>query len=225
MTKLTEHYLLGQDLVLTSERAVFWRQEKMLIVADPHFGKAQYFREIGIPVPSGTTSCDLDRLSRLISGFDPVQLLFLGDLTHDRIARPTAFNRLIDSWRNRHIKLKLMLASGNHDRRSGSPPASFRFEHVAEIIQLGPFSFSHNPEVVNANYCISGHLHPAVSLKGKGRQKETLPCFYFSRKFAVLPSFGSFTGNQLIQPAFEDRVYVIAGEEVIEVWGDDKNVD
>ena len=117
MTKDIEHSLLGQDLILTSDRALFWKQQRMLIVADPHFGKARSFRELGVPVTCGTTACDFDRLTHLIRSFSPDKLLFLGDLTHDKFDRPTDLNRLTDRWRSRHAKLKLLLASGNHDRR------------------------------------------------------------------------------------------------------------
>ena len=221
MAKYIEHSLLGQDLILDPNRALFWKQEKMLIVADPHFGKAQIFRELGVPVPSGTTSCDLDRLTHLILIFNPDKLLFLGDLTHDKIDRPTDFNRLTDRWRNRHTNLKLLLASGNHDRRSGAPPAPFCFDHVAEKIRMAPFCFAHKPQNVGEKYTIAGHLHPAVRMKGKGRLKETLPCFYFGIQFAILPAFGSFTGNYAIRPRPDDRVFVVAGDEVVEVKGGD----
>jgi hypothetical protein len=33
----------------------------------------------------------------------------------------------------------------------------------------------------------------------------------------VLPSFGSFTGNKAIQPGKGDRVFVVAGKEVVEI--------
>ena len=58
-TKKIELY--GQRLVLLPERAVFWKQAKMLIVADPHFGKAQVFRDSGIPIPGGPTAEDIRR--------------------------------------------------------------------------------------------------------------------------------------------------------------------
>ncbi len=38
----------------------------MLLIADPHFGKAASFRSRGIAVPVGTTRYDLDRLAELI---------------------------------------------------------------------------------------------------------------------------------------------------------------
>jgi hypothetical protein len=54
-------------------------------------------------------------------------------------------------------------------------------------------------------------------MKGEGRLKETLPCFYFGIRFAILPAFGSFTGNYAIRPTPDDRVFVVAGDEVVEV--------
>ncbi len=88
-------------------------------------------------------------------------------------------------------------------------------EHEGFI--LDPFAFTHKPKQDSSFYGIAGHLHPAVTLSGKGRLKETLPCFCFGPRAALLPAFGSFTGNQVIRPTFEDRIYVVAGDEVIEM--------
>ena len=217
MAKNAEYSLFDQKLIMIPDRALFWKQEKTLIVADPHFGKAQHLRDLGIPVPCGTTSCDLNRLSRLILEFNPINLLFLGDLTHDKIDSPTEFNRLIARWRNQHGTLNLLLVSGNHDRRSVGPPAPFEFNQIANKILFEPFCFVHKPESTASHYTIAGHLHPAVSMRGRGRLKETLPCYYFGDRYAILPAFGSFTGNQTIRPTAVDQIYVIAGDEVLEV--------
>jgi hypothetical protein len=32
-----------------------------------------------------------------------------------------------------------------------------------------------------------------------------------------VPSFGSFTGNQVIRPTIDDGIYVTAGEEILEI--------
>ena len=189
----------------------------MMVVADPHFGKAQIFREGSIPIPEGTTADDLERLSCLMDHLHPRKLLFLGDLIHGRIANPAGFKRLIEQWRLRHKNVELLLSTGNHDFRSGDPPAQFRFDQVAAEIILGPFSFTHKPRLDGSLYGFAGHLHPAVTLSGKGRLKETLPCFSFGPRAALLPAFGSFTGNQAIRPTSEDRIYVVAGDEVIEM--------
>ena len=217
MYKCKEEYLHGQNMILLPDRILFWKEEKMMIVADPHFGKAQIFRDSGIPIPEGSTSEDLARLSCLMDHLLPHKLLFLGDLIHGRIANPADFKRLVDQWRQRHINVELLLSTGNHDLRSGEPPVQFQFAQVAAEIILDPFVFTHKPKQDSSFYGIAGHLHPAVTISGKGRLKETLPCFCFGPRAALLPAFGSFTGNQVIRPAPDDRIFVIAGDEVIKM--------
>lgn len=217
MSKFKKESLLGQHLILFPDRTLLWQEEKLLVVADLHFAKAQIFREYGIPIPAGTTADDLERLSYRMDLLQPRKLLFLGDLIHGRIEDSNDFKRSVDQWRQRHKKVELLLATGNHDLRSGDPPAQFRFDHVATEIVLGSFIFTHKPRLNSSFYGIAGHLHPAVTLMGKGRLKETLPCFCFGSRGALLPAFGSFTGTQVIRPTPEDRIYVVAGDEVVEM--------
>lgn len=217
MSKFKVESLLGQHLILFPDRTLFWQEEKLLVVADLHFAKAQIFREYGIPIPAGTTADDLERLSYRMDLLQPRKLLFLGDLIHGRIEDSNDFKRSVDQWRQRHKKVELLLATGNHDLRSGDPFAQFRFDHVATEIVLGSFIFTHKPRLNSSFYGIAGHLHPAVTLMGKGRLKETLPCFCFGSRGALLPAFGSFTGTQVIRPTPEDRIYVVAGDEVVEM--------
>ncbi len=217
MTKYTEASLLGQHLILLPDRTLFWREEQLLVVADPHFGKAQVFRENGIPIPGGTTGVDLERLSRQLERHKARKLLFLGDLIHGRVENQTNLNYQVDKWRRRHKNIELFLAIGNHDLRSGDPPHQFRFDCVAAEIILGPFSFTHKPRRNRSFYGIAGHLHPAVAITGNRGVKETLPCFCFGPRTALLPAFGGFTGSQVIRPSSDDRIYIVAGDEVIEM--------
>jgi len=209
--------LLGQNFMLSADRALFWVEQRLLIAADPHFGKAQTFREKGIAVPRGTTADDLKRLSTLINQFRPQRLLILGDLVHDRIAHPADFNPLIDRWRAKHGDLHFILINGNHDLGSGDPPSEFKIDQVADELLIDPFIFTHQPKIDSPNYGFAGHLHPAVTLTGKGRARETLPCFCFGPRMALMPAFGGFTGKQVISPNTNDHIYVIAGNEVIEM--------
>ena len=89
-------------------------------------------------------------------------------------------------------------------------------EAAAEIL-LDPFVFSHKPKRDSSFYGIAGHLHPAVTVSGKGHLRETLPCFCFGSRAALLPAFGSFTGIQVIRPTSGDRIYRIAGDEILEM--------
>ncbi len=206
--------LLGQRLVLLPERALYWMEKKMLVVADAHFGKAQLFRERGIPVPEGTTAADLERLSRLMADFNPETLLFLGDLTHGPLDNPDVYERLVAPWRAAHQRVAFALVSGNHDRRGGAP-SPFGFDWVGTMRPEGPFVFTHQPQGTAAGYNLAGHLHPAVALTGRGGLRASLPCFCFGPQRALLPAFGSFTGCQVIRPGGEDQVFVIADDAVL----------
>jgi DNA ligase-associated metallophosphoesterase len=201
--------------LLIPERAVYWREQKILLIADPHFGKAASFRSMGIAIPSGTTHDDLNRLGALIVKYQPKQLVVLGDLIHSAKSKGREILLQFEEWRSGFSDLKITLIQGNHDHISGSVPAELKFDQVENETQIGSVIFSHKPSVHNSRYAIAGHIHPAVRMKGIGGQHETLPCFYFSQQYAILPAFGSFTGNHIINPYPEDDVYVIAGAEVI----------
>ena len=217
MSRSKEIELLGQTLVLLAERAIYWKQKKMVIVADPHFGKAEIFRADGIPIPLGTTDDTLNRLSALFKRFQLQEFLVVGDLMHGRVDNRGNFNNIISQWRRRWSDVRFSLVSGNHDRLAGSSPSVFKLDRVISQYDSKPFVFSHKPVASSGRYTIAGHVHPAVTVSGKAHQKETLPCFCFGPERALLPAFGEFTGRHVIRPAKEERVFVIADKEIIEM--------
>ena len=46
--------IAGTRLLLLADRAAYWPEQKTLLVADVHFGKAGTYRALGQPVPAGT---------------------------------------------------------------------------------------------------------------------------------------------------------------------------
>jgi metallophosphoesterase superfamily enzyme len=80
-----------------------------------------------------------------------------------------------------------------------------------------PFVFRHEPVTSTDGYGLAGHVHPGLTLVGRGLQRETLPCFIVGKQAALLPAFGSFTGFGAVEPGPDDRAFVVAGEEVLEV--------
>jgi metallophosphoesterase superfamily enzyme len=113
----------------------------------------------------------------------------------------------------------MLLVRGNHDRGAGDPPAELGIRCVDPPLEEAPFVYLHHPEEQPGGYALAGHLHPAVRLAGAGRQRERLPCFLFGARVGILPAFGDFTGSAEARPAPGDRVFVVAGEEVVEVGG------
>jgi hypothetical protein len=53
-------------------------------------------------------------------------------------------------------------------------------------------------------------------LRGPGRRRLELACFWFAAQIAVLPAFGSFIGTAHSAAAAGNRVFVLA-DEVIEI--------
>lgn len=209
----------GERLVLLPERAVFWECASTLLVADAHWGKAATFRASGIPVPRGTTLGGLARLDAVLGRTAARRIVFLGDYLHARRGRSPSTLRALAEWRARNLDVELVLVRGNHDRHAGDPPLELGLRCVDPPLIEPPFALAHFPDPEPGGYVLAGHLHPGVHLVGRGRQRERLPCFWFGPGGAVLPAFGDFTGLAAVTPESGDRVFVVAGEEVIEIPG------
>jgi DNA ligase-associated metallophosphoesterase len=207
--------LEGEQLVLLPERALYWSARSTLVVSDLHIGKAAAFRAAGVPVPEQTTAATLQRLERALARTGASRIVCLGDLLHAPTGRTPAALEPVAAWRAAHAALPIILVRGNHDVRSGDPPADWAVDCVDEPWNDGPFAWRHRPAVTPGRYTFAGHIHPAVSLNGSGRQQLTLPCFHFGASVAILPAFGEFTGTALVRPVAGDRVYVVAGERVL----------
>ena len=205
----------GETLVLFPERVAWWAGARTLLVADPHFGKAATFRALGVPVPRGTTADGLGRLDALLRQVDVRRVLFLGDFLHARRGRSEQTLGAIAQWRAAHGDIAMMIVRGNHDREAGDF-AGVSIESVDAPFVEPPFVFTHIPAVDDNGYVIAGHLHPGADLVGAGRQHARLPCFWFGSQTAVLPAFGDFTGLWPATPAPGDRIFVIAGSEIVE---------
>jgi DNA ligase-associated metallophosphoesterase len=209
--------IAGEDLTLLPERAVCWAAQKTLLVADPHFGKAATFRALGVPVPRGTTTGTLARLDAVIDRTMPDHLVFLGDFLHAAEGRDAETLRVLNEWRRRHSALEMTLVGGNHDARAGDPPRELEIRCTTAPMPAAPFVLDHHPRTSEAGYVLCGHIHPAVTLTGIGRQHSRLPCFWFGKQVGVLPAFGEFTGVAVADVEAGDQVFVVAGDEVLPV--------
>jgi DNA ligase-associated metallophosphoesterase len=212
-----ETELSGETVRLQPERALFIPRTETLLIADPHWGKAATFRASGLAVPGGTTEEGLARLSRALERTGARRLVILGDLFHARAGRAPRTLAAARAWRERHADLAITLIRGNHDRHAGDPPGELRIDCCDPPCAEPPFVLSHHPFAAAEGYVLAGHLHPSVTLRGAGRQRQRLPCFHFGAHAAVLPAFGDFTGTAEVTVAPGDRVYVVAGERVMEV--------
>ena len=201
----------GEALWLLPQKAVYWQRERLLAIADIHFGKAAAFRSFGIPVPRGTTSENLDALDALIDATGAHHVLFLGDFLHARAAHAAGTQAAMLAWRRRRQDLVLTLVRGNHDRHAGDPAKALGIALVDEPYTVGTLSFCHHPDLDAPGYVLAGHVHPVYVLATRFDALR-LPCFVVGPHRMILPSFGSFTGGYTVRPEGNDRIYVTSGE-------------
>jgi DNA ligase-associated metallophosphoesterase len=214
---LVDCEVAGEKLVLLPERAVFWPARKTLFIADFHLGKAASFRTAGIPLPSGTTAENVERLGRAIDKTRASHVVFLGDFLHSLQGRTADTLERFGSWRAARAKVDMTLVRGNHDKKAGDPPDAFAMHCVEAGAVAGPFILNHEPGISQRGYALAGHIHPAVRLRGEGDDSVRLPCFWFAQRHGVLPAFGAFTGHAEVRPRAGDQVFVIAEQEVLKV--------
>ena len=147
------------------------------------------------------------------------RIVLLGDALHAREGRSPGTLQAVADWRARHQGLEIVLVRGNHDRGAGDPPASLGIRCLNAPLVEPPFVLQHHPRKSAEGYALAGHTHPAIKLRGRGMQRATLPCFWFTPAVGTLPAFGSFCGAALITADPGDRVYAIAGDEIVPVRG------
>ncbi len=209
--------LRGQTLDLLPERCAFWRQAKVLLLADLHLGKAAHLRHHGLPVPEGHSADDLARLSRAILRTGAREVLFCGDFFHAPSAQSPTVLDLVEKWRASHPAIHFSLVIGNHDLGRALPPPRCGIDLVGHSLWRDPFYFVHDPAHADPDrLSIVGHLHPLAALAGPPPRTWRAPCFWWQaeRSCLVLPAFGSFTAGAVIQPDAADTLHVICDETV-----------
>ena len=204
----------NEELILFPEKAIYWKRKKTLIIADVHMGKIRHFRKNGIGVPIHAEDKNLSLMEKLLHITFAENVYILGDLFHSsKNNQWPLFKEFMDNW----PKVRFLLIRGNHDIFPEEDYNNSRLEISEPMMTEESFIFTHEPLnfQMDGLYNLCGHIHPAISLEGKARQSMKLPCFYFSDQTGILPAFGAFTGNALIKPMKNDKVFVIANQSVI----------
>ena len=207
----------GESLDLLAQKGIYWRKEKILFVADPHFGKAATFRKVGIPVSESSTEDDCNRLLQMLESTGAEKLVFLGDFLHARLGKTDAVRTLLFHWREMCANVEILLVRGNHDLQSGDPWSELKIKCLAEPLPMKKWDCRHHPlNKAKAPY-LAGHIHPGFSLKGKIGSNIRSSCFWVRTTSIVLPAFGSFTGLKNIRPESADQIFLTNGKEIISV--------
>lgn len=206
-------------LRLYAEGALYSTTTNTLFISDTHFGKADSFRHAGIAVPTQIIDRDLAKISSVIAHSGATKVIILGDFFHTRQSQSENVLSALSAWRQCHINIDVSIVKGNHDLHAGPPPIALNIETVDEPYQLAPFICCHlpQPSAHESGYILAGHLHPYVTMRDRDGSSHRFASFIFGPHQAILPAFGGFTGGSAYRPTQNDRVFLIAEGELIEV--------
>ncbi len=191
---------------------LFWKEKRMLLISDVHLGKVSHFRKFGSAVPQAAVLRNFELLDDSLAFFEPEIVCFMGDLFHSSMNKEW---QLFEDWVGK-VESTIILIAGNHDIISPLKYEDLGIQVVSEIQQDG-FLLTHHPEEREGFFNFSGHIHPAVRLRGGGRQSLRLPCFFKSDQQMILPAFGAFTGTYVLEPNRDDQIFTLAENSVIKI--------
>lgn len=185
----------GQELVLDASGALYWPQERMLVVSDLHLEKASFLARHGSLVAPYDTQDTLERLQNTIARYQPRELLLLGDSFHDR-----------EAWKRLDSTLLAMLErvigsveecrwiEGNHDVALMAHALRFEEAHLRHGLHFRhEYAACEQPQII-------GHYHPKTSVSLHGQWLRG-PCFVQAETLLIMPAFGSYTGGLNLQDA------------------------
>ena len=160
------HYTIQNNTFwLLPQRALYWEEQKALVVSDLHLGKTGHFRKEGIAVPQSVYKDDLHRLFHLIQYYKPEQLIIAGDMFHSRMNKEVD---LFTRWRNDVPQLHIQLVKGNHDILLDGHYSAAGITLSHQFLHIGGFCFVHDMGDVNHQSSIEGKDHgPSSIVHGK----------------------------------------------------------
>jgi metallophosphoesterase superfamily enzyme len=190
---------------LDSRLALWLAAERLLVIADLHWGYALSHRARGNLLPAWGDREIGTRLDALIADYAPAAMLWLGDIVHAAEGATRADSFL------RRTSVPVTLLAGNHDRRW--PVATLR------SLQQGRYFFHHGdaalpvpPDALE----IVGHHHPAVRCGDQAGTSLKLPALVSGPRRLILPAFSPWAAgspwNDLAAP--EDILWVIAPRRI-----------
>jgi DNA ligase-associated metallophosphoesterase len=215
MSFVIPHRIFNNTFLLCADRCIFWEEEKILILSDLHLGKTGHFRKAGIAIPQAVFKEDMQRLVTQLQSFKPREVIIIGDMFHSESNKEHDF---FLKWRQDFSSIPIHLVKGNHDilKKEWYALADITI-HTCELL-IGDFVFVHDVvdcTVPDHGYIFSGHIHPAVTIRGMGKQSLSFPCFYFGSRYAVLPAFSKFTGTFTIEPKAGENVFALVKQTII----------
>ena len=175
---------------LVAPAALYWPEQKALLVADLHLEKASFYARQGQMLPPYDSRATLHELAGLIDQTKAETVFCLGDNYHDDGGEVRLESEAATLLQLLTSQVEWIWISGNHDRDvSGLWGGTVRSEWTGNDIILR-HEATKNPSFPE----ISGHYHPKYRTAVRGRHVSRR-CFVVGDSHMIMPAFGSLTGG------------------------------
>jgi DNA ligase-associated metallophosphoesterase len=180
----------GHELMALPQGALFWPQRRALLVADLHLEKASWFARLGQMLPPYDSIATLADLAALAASTDAAEIWCLGDSFHDR----HGCDRLPSRAREMLVALtgatRWTWITGNHDPGIADHCGG----DIVEEAEVDGLLLRHEADPAEPRPELSGHFHPKLRVRHRGRQVSRR-CFVATARKLILPAFGALTGG------------------------------
>ena len=230
---------LEPGIWLDARRAVWLKDERVLIVADLHLGYAWAHRHNGNLLPVSAREDTPNRLQELAMTYAPSELVLLGDIVHRALAIEPLQEQLCELFDALSEITKLRLITGNHDAQLAPLLRGCGIDaELAPAYRAGPHLLLHGDSVPSGptdaeihvhplpgGRMFIGHEHPAISISDGGARCAKCPCFVIGADFVVLPAFSRWAagtdvrGRELMSPLIRasrpERAIAIVADKLL----------
>ncbi|MCJ7420909.1 ligase-associated DNA damage response endonuclease PdeM [Sphingomicrobium astaxanthinifaciens] len=180
----------SRNFAVLPSGALYWEAHEALLIADLHLEKASWFARFGQMLPPYDSEATIDAVAEDVALSGARAVYCLGDSFHDRFG----CDRLPQDARAKLTALtqavRWVWITGNHDAGMIDHCGG---EVVVESIVDG-LVLRHEAEAHEPRPELSGHFHPKLRIKARGR-RVSRRCFVATEKKMILPAYGALTGG------------------------------
>lgn len=184
----------GHPLIALRSGALFWPARAALLVADLHFEKASWFARSGQMLPPYDSMATLADLSLLVEALHPREIWCLGDSFHDDEGCDRLPAAAQATLRGLTQAAAWTWITGNHDSGNDAGMVDRCGGTVVEEAVVDGLVLRHEARPGEIRPELSGHFHPKLRLRVRGRQVSRR-CFVATASKLILPAFGALTGG------------------------------
>jgi len=192
------------------ERALFFGEEKAVIIADLHIGIEMEYRMQGVNIAPQTDAL-LQRCIEIVEEMEAETLVIAGDIKHiiagekrERAEERREVSRFLKEISN-HVDVEII--KGNHDGYLRSRYARIHSSGIVmdDVAVIHGHSWP-SPDMMDVEMIVMGHIHPHVRISTSIGYSYVQPCWvrgsFVRKKFREKYPRGNEDMEFVIMPAF-----------------------